>query len=418
MKKVLFILGNFFPEPSANSICGMEIMQQLVSEGCEVHCIANRFSGMNSHELLHGVNIHRIPVPVKYDLVKKYNKSNKPFKKLLLRIALKMSNIYHLAASALYFPFPSLWFCLAMRKKTKLLIKNHGIDTVICVNQPMASLYVGIQLKKATQQVNWIAYLLDPITNGFQHPWLSKSKADRKLRVLQEKVLSAFDLVIAQNEHKKLFLSAENTPNKAKIYYLGAPLLAEKNVAPTKLDTEKKIVIYAGGLSSTRSPEYIAKVFRYVQSAVLHIYTSNQSSWIKEIVVGSENIVLHSAIDRTELLSIMKGADALLSIGNTQSEYAPSKIIECISFGKPLIATYRTNEDTCRSYMEKYPCGLYLDERRETVEDAAARIDAMLNSTTSEVVFSKIEEIYWDNTPQAFVDVVKKTEENGGREVL
>lgn len=221
-------------------------------------------------------------------------------------------------------------------------------------------------------------------------------------------MLKNFDLVVGQNEHRKLFESVMNTAQAEKLHFLGAPLLTEKRVPPVKQTDGKKTVIYAGGLSDSRSPAFVAEAFQYVQSATLHIYSANQSRWLKDILGNNPNVVLHPPIDRVQLMSIMKGADGLLSIGNTQSEYAPSKIIECISFGKPLITTYRTDDDTCRPYMEKYPLGLYLDERAMTAEEAASRIDAVLSQSRAEIPFAELEKRYWDNTPGAFVDLVKK----------
>lgn len=409
MKKVLFVLGNFFPVPSANAICCMEIMQQLQSAGCEVHCIANQFLNEKRYATIQGVHTYRVRVPLNYSLNKKYNQEKSAFQKHLLRPVLKVVNLYYRLLSAFHFPFLTMRFSSAVQRKAKAILEENGIDTVVCVNQPATSLYVGCKLKKRFPHVRWVAYLLDPIKNGLHHSLLSQEMLVSRLQSLQNNVLSTFDLVVAQNEHEKLFDDVKDTASKAKIHYLGAPLLVEKNVCAQKLDLRKKVVIYAGGLSSTRSPAFIAEAFRYAHNAVLHIYTNNQSSWLKEIVHGNPNVVLHKAIARSELLTLMKGADALLSIGNTQSEYAPSKIIECISFGKPLIATYRTDDDACRPYMEKYPQGLYLDERAVTPEEAASKLESLLNYVEKELDFSELEKIYWDNTPSAFIDLAKST---------
>lgn len=404
MNKILFVLGSFFPEPSANAICCMEIMKKLRDDGNEIHCIVNHWGNMQRFEKIEGIFVHRVSIPLNQRLQKRY--STGEFSNRLCRYLMKVLHGCYRLISAMCFPYPTMGFARAVLRETKSILNSHEIDTVICVNQPITSLFVGCKLKKKNTDVRFIAYLLDPIKNGFSHPWLSKHRIDHMLDTLQNKVVCEFDLIIAQNEHEVLFKDIKDERFRKKICYLGAPLLVKKIQEAVPLSGPKKNVIYAGGLSSTRSPAYLIDVFRYVDSAVLHIYSTNQSAWLKDMVSNHPNVILHPPIEHSRLMSIMKGADALVSIGNTQSEYAPSKIIECISFGKPIIATYRTDYDTCKTYMKKYPHGLYVDERCVAVQTAARAIEDLLEFSKEEIAFSELSDTYWGNTPEAFIETI------------
>lgn len=180
MKKVLFILGNFYPESSANGICAMEIMEQLLARGCVVHCIANKGDDLSEHEIIDGVQVHRCRNLLSNKLQKKYKNAKNPLYAMALRVALKVKNFYVWLISAINFPYVSVKFINRMVRKAKEIVREEGIDTVICVSQPTTTLYAGQRLKK-NGDIQCVAYLLDPIINGSSHPMVCAGRRERVL---------------------------------------------------------------------------------------------------------------------------------------------------------------------------------------------------------------------------------------------
>lgn len=60
MKKYLFLLGSFYPNPSANGICIQNICDALVRQGNEVYIICENIRNKDYSILLNGYNVNLI----------------------------------------------------------------------------------------------------------------------------------------------------------------------------------------------------------------------------------------------------------------------------------------------------------------------------------------------------------------------
>ena len=76
-----------------------------------------------------------------------------------------------------------------------------------------------------------------------------------------------------------------------------------------------------------------------------------------------ENIICYGRVPKDVVMGAIGDADVLINIGNSISNQLPSKLLEYIGTGKPIINFYRINNDTSNHYLSKYPlsCLVYED---------------------------------------------------------
>ena len=85
----------------------------------------------------------------------------------------------------------------------------------------------------------------------------------------------------------------------------------------------------------------------------------------------------------------MEKADILVSVGNKQSDYLPSKVLEYIGTGKKIIHFYSDPQDVSLDYFRRYPKVLLISEL-ESVDDVIKKIMAFIKRHDFEVLNESI----------------------------
>ena len=106
-----------------------------------------------------------------------------------------------------------------------------------------------------------------------------------------------------------------------------------------------KIIIYTGSITNLTGISEFALLFDKIgaKDIKLHIYGKGNSSILNEIVRRNSNVVLHGFVDQTILDNAMLDAWAFVNPRNSSEELKqntfPSKLLEYIAYGKPIIST-------------------------------------------------------------------------------
>ena len=131
----------------------------------------------------------------------------------------------------------------------------------------------------------------------------------------------------------------------------------------------------------------------------LDIYTRTLINDIQEANKKTKgSIVLKDPIPQ-EILSLeMEKSDILVSVGNKQSDYLPSKVLEYIGTGKKIIHFYSDAQDVSLDYFRRYPKVLLISEL-ENVDDVINKIIEFINQDDfEELNESLILERFVENT--------------------
>lgn len=418
MKNILFILGDFYPRPTANGICVNEVINECRKQGYNVFCLANKQYGSRSGKLDNGVQIEFVRMPVAYYLLDRQQVTKNKVLRKVFSLACKVSNAVLCLMRIPNFPIQKNHVNRYCKAANKIIKENH-IDIIVGENTPANCAYAGAILKKEHPEITYVSYFLDPLYGAIQHRLLGKKKSDQRTRSIEQEIITESDLVIMQNEHRKHFRSYLSEDKAKKTVYLGVPLISDRGCngalqaeAKREGSAEKKKILYAGNLSTViRDPTFILNCFRYVRNAELVMYVPNQEAWLHKLVEGNPNVQLHGKVPHSEIAAQMKKMDAFLNIGNSIRDQAPSKIMEYISYGKPIITTYREDYDTSLKYVKDYPHCLALDEREGSCQDAANKIEEFMAADHEQIPYSQIEKKYYTSTPQAFVNAMNEAEQ-------
>lgn len=237
------------------------------------------------------------------------------------------------------------WYLSAVRKAKKIL-EEEKINIIISRSNPIVSHLVALKLKSLSN-LPWIACFSDPWT---QSAYYSSNKIIKKIdEYLEKKVMLAADKIIVTTEQtKKLFLEKYKIENKIEV----VPNSYDPLESAIKINKDKEgkfVIVRAGNFYGPRSPEPFFRALKLLGNEM------DIDKKIKVELIGHvkkiENLVskyklekvvqLTDTMPRKDVFERLFNADVLLltdAPSEQESVFLPSKLIEYINMGKPIIA--------------------------------------------------------------------------------
>lgn len=251
--------------------------------------------------------------------------------------------------------------------KAKELIKGHEISTVIAVVNPIEAAVIGQKIKKHFRNVKLIVYEIDSLSNRFKTPNNLIEKAYSFFALKEEKIIYRYaDLIINMKTHKSHYDKKQFGSYRNKMIFLDIPYLTIDDYSNEPIEKSGVLnFVYGGALyKNMRSIDYCLSTFKRIGGLIhyeMNVYTNSQDQ-IKDFQSMSSLFNFHSLIGERDFKNIVKEADFLISLGNKNSDFLPSKILGCISLGKPIIHFYSEANDVAVPYLQRYPLSLLLFE--------------------------------------------------------
>ena len=107
---------------------------------------------------------------------------------------------------------------------------------------------------------------------------------------------------------------------------------------------------------------------------------------------------------------LLMQSDILVHIGNTRPDMLPSKILDYISTGKPIINLYQHDQCPTLTILEKYPLKINIRVGSTLTADLLHQIkDFCFNNRGIQIPFSEIESFYTQYTPKVVGDIFYET---------
>jgi hypothetical protein len=137
----------------------------------------------------------------------------------------------------------------------------------------------------------------------------------------------------------------------------------EVEIVKAKPIYEKPTFAYAGGVSATgiRSLHQVIKVLKEIgQPYAFHVFGANAKAVLQDITRGyEEQIILHDAIPRNELLFKLSEMDFLVNLDNGTHLNTPSKLIDYALAKRPVLNVDPTHPN--KTKIELFLKGEYSD---------------------------------------------------------
>jgi hypothetical protein len=353
VKNILIVTHQFVPHQSPRTTRWKLIYDELVKKGFNIRVITGtRQDGSDSNIQYIG---NKTASGVVSSLRKQSNTDQGSFYK---NLALKfLKKIYRFFYKFFAWPDYTMFWVFSIWKNRKKIDFNY--DVIISVSLPFSS-HVAAYIINKEKRKKWIMDIGDPFSlksnafenNKYFYKSLNYFFENKFFKMADQIVFTHKD---ASLEHKEFF-----NINNEKIE-IGNPIsVFSKNVYQNSKTYNYNIepikIGYFGILTKgVRSPNEVLKYFQNLDY-VFHWYTNPDSkNMILQNNIDQNKHLFFDMVPRNEALEIMVTSfHCLLSIGNLNASQMPSKVIEYISTGKPVIHFAEISNDPVIKISEKF----------------------------------------------------------------
>lgn len=342
---------------------------------------------------------------------KKYSEHNNVY--ILENRYTSKNNIIRKINKFLNMPIGSRGLVKALIYRVCDLVEKNKYNCIVCTVNPAETANIIPNVKIQYPNIKCILYEIDPTSNRYKTP----KNFVEKLWMYRAKIWEAYiykysDLIVHMKTHKQHFSSKWYDKFNEKTIYLDIPCLIKKYIEKHNSDfSGKKRFVYAGSFyPQLRNPRQMIDIlWQYSQkySIQVDIYTGkNMWDTLMLYIKGRENVFkLHEFVSQDNLNNIFSQSDALLDLGNKDSDFLPSKTIQYIGTGLPIIHFAPDMSDVTIPYLKKYENCLLIYLNEYDTRKYIQQIQLFLGERQREVVFSKkLEEVFIENTPKYTAD--------------
>ncbi len=274
-------------------------------------------------------------------------------------------------------------------KQIKKFLKTVDADLIVFVTSPN-----GI-LKKLPKfkTIKKVWYQVDPYAYNFFYN-------GSKYIAYEKKVFESVELCITTPIMYEFYKKDIKSPYLDKIVPLEFPVIEERKYQATsnKMGENNINCVFAGRFyREIRNPKFVLDIFSRLseKNIMLHTYSNGCeeeiSKW-KEPLKGV--FTPHEMVGPEEITEILAQADILVNVNNSIYNQLPSKTLEYISYGLPILNICKSDRCPSLEYMSRYPL-VYT-----VFEDGEVKIEEIeefiMQNAGKRIPWEKISIIYGD----------------------
>ncbi len=336
-KKILVVTHQYLPHVSPRTTRWKLIVDDLINKGHEVTVVTG------TQQLHEEKNIVYVGSKSSSSVVSQMREksNNLSESNIIKRLFYKiLKKIYRTIVKTFAWPDYSMFWLLSIYRNKKNL--NIDYDQIISVSLPFSSHIAAYIINKKNKK-EWVMDIGDPFTLKNDAPENNRILYGFLNRYYENKFYSLASKIIFTHEEarsahidyfnidiEKTYIGNPISNFKEEIY--SASLQYNYNLLP------KKFGYFGVFTKGVRSPKNFMKFFKDTKNIEFHWYVNDDSK--NEITTHSKEVdsIFHPIVKREEALKLMASSfHCLISIGNLNITQIPSKVIEYISTGKPVI---------------------------------------------------------------------------------
>lgn len=406
MKNILIMSGTYYPDSMATIGITQRLAESLVSKGYHVCVYTVRYCNHKNPgypKEHNGVQIFDT-ADFSVTLTKKFKnkdyaveirrKTVKRLKKLLKKD--KLTNYLHYK---LYRKQRENFLGEIEAEKIEQLLNEQKIDTVISVALPFVVHRYASIIKKRNPNVKWIPVSFDP----YAYDEVTNAHQKEACILEEEEVLSYADRIMFLTQFEKDYV---DSPLKEKIEYFELPnirkVACNPNYSSVAFEKGKINCVFLGNLYLIqRHPEFLFRMFSLIknENIVLHIIgdlVDIPKEYIDKWCALLEDRLFYTGrIGQTEAINAMLKADILINIGHSTTNQCPSKILDYMNTGKPILSIRKIENCTSIPYLDKYPLALSVSENEILSEEQLKEIEEfILDNRDASLAFEFVENMF------------------------
>ena len=366
-KKILIVTHQFIPHQSPRTTRWKLLYDELIESGYDVTVITGT-SQLSEDPNIKYIGNKKASGIVKNLRIQSNIKQDSSYKNYLYKL---LKKIYRFFYKFFAWPDYTMFWIFSIWKNRKKIDIDY--DLIISVSLPFSS-HIAAYIINKDKNKKWIMDIGDPFS--------LKTNAFENNRYLYKSLNYYFENKFYKKAHQVVFTHQESA-DEHKIFFnmpenkvtIGSPIstfsqeLFQKSVS-FNYEAKPITIGYFGVLTKgVRSPSQVLKFFQQTDF-VLHWYTNSDSKeMIKQNKIDFNRNKLFDMVTRNEALEKMvTSLHCLLSIGNLNPAQLPSKIIEYISTGKPVLHFVEIKDDPVLEIAKEFSNLIVIDKNSNITE--------------------------------------------------
>lgn len=377
--KLLIMTGPLFPQPGNNTNLIGKLIPHFLAAGHEAHLFSTAF----------GTDEERLPqecfgLPVHWATDRK-----RDWKRKLLFPAI----------SKVIDPdgFSDALQVQILLRELKELRGQFPFDAVISTSEPYPMAAAASQLSA----VNKLLYVMDPpacVSGG-------EETAYRNWALPM--ILKKQDALVTTPFIREA-LGKNGYALPALTESVGFPMITRNSTEGKTRNDGRIRLLFCGWLySDIRSPHYFLDIVSRLDERFEVTFMGKECELLRErfLIETKATIVTLPNQPYETALQAMADADVLINIGNSVPVHMPSKTLEYINTGKPMVNFYKFADCPTLYYTKRFPLALNLYEGDKDLDAAEKRFIRFCEENIGKTVErSYIESEYADCTPKYIAD--------------
>lgn len=287
------------------------------------------------------------------------------------------------------------------------IVNDERIEALVCMIAPIEDLYITMAAKL---KIPIYLYQLDPFYNLHD---IENKRLKRQFVHYIKKVSHVFTTELLMNQY---YHDCKLKRYIWKMSIVQFPKL-KNHVASRGVGSEKIVLLYAGSLYGDRRADYLIDLSKCLPNDSYIVFCGNCETKEELMSLKRNGIVCKGYCSREELAKEMDSASFYINIGNRVKNQLPSKVIDYIGTGKPIINLFQIEQCSSKKMLEKYEYHLDIDVKE--IETEKERIqEFVLRMRDKKIPWRDVENRYREYTPEFVAGQILEQIEgdlNGGR---
>lgn len=373
--KFLFMTGPLYPQTGNNANLLGKLIPYFLSVGHEVHLFSAAF-GYRENEL----PAEFFGVPVHWATDQKHDWK----RKLLYPAVSKLIDPSGLSDAIQV---------QILQREMKTVCNAYFFDAVVSTSEPFPMACTASQL----QHVKKALYIMDPPECVLDYLGTQYRNKMLPLVLKRHNALITTPFIAGA-------LRAQALPFPQKLRMVGFPMITE-NPSPKKQKDHGVIrLLFCGWLySHIRSPQYFLDIVSRLDERFEVTFMGRECEKLQERFQIETRAKITTLPNQPYdiALKAMEEADVLINIGNAVPVHMPSKTLEYINTGKPMVNFYKFTDCPTLYYTKRYPLALNLYEEEKDMDAVAFQFVQFCEEYVGKTVDHMwIESEYSDCTPK------------------
>lgn len=373
--KILILTVQYYPVMTPNVYRWSAIVAYWAQQGHEVHVVTSWRRGIPKESVEEGVFIHRAGSATLMDWaynlfqIKERRGEARGIKAKRHSLARKiLEQIIDWTWRKVYWPDGScLWYWPA-RKRAQRLLQSYAFDAMISVGLPFTAHWVGKFVKSQYPGLCWLVDIEDPFCFSrefFVNNFALYQKINRRAEAVVFSMAVAIAVTVARARERYVNIFPQAAP---RIWVI-PPLFNLPFPGQVESRAERGVIClaYFGSFyEKVRTPTAFLNLLMACAEADPSLLRKLEVHFYGELDGPAfetfENfrgllpvIRFHGLVSREEVGVAMKAVDVLVNIGNTTDYHLPSKSVDYLMSGKPVISLSYVDNDPFSQLFDGYP---------------------------------------------------------------